>query len=110
MLRWEILILILMSFFQGVVILSVALALLLYVLAMVTSSYRNIYEPSNICLLTVAVVMITAFPFWMYLQDKNDKPALIPNRLWRKAAFTASCLAVFFCWASLNGIEYFTTL
>lgn len=95
---------------QGVTVLSVALAVLLYVLAMLTSTYRNIYEPSNIALLTGALLLIMAFPIWMHLQVKRGKPALIPNRLWRNAAFTASCLAVFFCWASLNGIEYFTTL
>ncbi|KAH6655905.1 efflux pump protein [Truncatella angustata] len=94
----------------GVIALSVALALLLYVLAMLTSSYRNIYESSNICLLTLALLMLSTFPFWMYIQNKRGRPALIPNRLWREAAFTGSCLAVFFCWASLNGIEYFTTL
>lgn len=91
-------------------VLSVALALLLYVLAMLTSSYRNIYEPYIIVILTLALVLLLAFPYLMHVHRKRGRPALIPNRLWRKASFTASCLAVFFCWASLNGIEYFTTL
>ncbi|ORY61572.1 major facilitator superfamily domain-containing protein [Pseudomassariella vexata] len=94
----------------GVVILSVALGLLLYVLALVTSSYRNIGKPVSIVLLTVSTIMLVAFPCWMRYQVKRSRPALIPNRLWRKASFTAACLSVFFCWASLNGIEYFTTL
>ncbi|KAI1504841.1 major facilitator superfamily domain-containing protein [Biscogniauxia marginata] len=94
----------------GATILSAALGMLLYFLAMVTSNYRNISETSSIVLFTVSIVLLAAFPVWMRIQVKNQRPALIPNRLWRKASFTAACLGVFFCWASLNGIEYFTTL
>jgi hypothetical protein len=94
----------------GAAILSVSLGLLMYVLAMVTSDYRNLNEPSNMALLAVSVVLLVAFPCWMHWQNKGNKPALIPNRLWRKATFTSACLSVFFCWASLNGIEYFTSL
>ncbi|KAI1339192.1 major facilitator superfamily domain-containing protein [Xylariaceae sp. FL0016] len=94
----------------GAMILSAGLGLLLYVLAVFTSDYRNIGHNSSIALLTVSLVLIATFPFWMHIQVKNSRPALIPNRLWRNAAFTGACLSVFFCWASLNGIEYFTTL
>ncbi|KAH8671437.1 major facilitator superfamily-domain-containing protein [Xylariales sp. PMI_506] len=94
----------------GVVTLSVALGLLLYVLAMLTSDYRYIFSPSIIAVLVFSLFMLVTFPFWMHYQVKNGRPALIPNKLWRRSSFTSSCLAVFFCWASLNGIEYFTTL
>ncbi|ROW00333.1 hypothetical protein VMCG_07326 [Cytospora schulzeri] len=94
----------------GVVGLSVSLGLIMYILAMVTSDYRNISQPSTITLLVVALVLLIAFPIWMRHQVQQKRPALIPNRLWRQPAFTAACLGVFFCWASLNGIEYFTTL
>ncbi|KAK6841449.1 hypothetical protein PG987_002309 [Apiospora arundinis] len=94
----------------GVLILSVALALLMYVLAMITSDWRNIRKPAQIVLLVVSILLLTAFPLWMHRQVQIGKPALIPNRLWRKASFTSACLCVFFCWSSLNGIEYFTTL
>ncbi|KAK7965266.1 hypothetical protein PG996_000379 [Apiospora saccharicola] len=94
----------------GVLILSVALALLMYVLAMITSDWRNVKKPAQIVLIIVSILLLIAFPFWMHRQVQIGKPALIPNRLWRKASFTSACLCVFFCWSSLNGIEYFTTL
>ncbi|RYP40288.1 hypothetical protein DL767_001831 [Monosporascus sp. MG133] len=94
----------------GAIILSVSLGMLLYVLGTVTSDHRNLRKASNIALLSISLVLLAGFPCWMYWQAKHDRPALIPNRLWRQATFTSACLGVFFCWASLNGIEYFTTL
>ncbi len=94
----------------GAIILSISLGMLLYVLGMVTSDYRNIGHASNIALLSISLALLVAFPCWMHWQVKHCRRALIPNRLWRKATFTSACLCVFFCWASLNGIEYFTTL
>lgn len=94
----------------GAAIMSAALGMLLYVLATTSSSYRNLRDPQSIALLVVSVVLLGVFPFWMDYQVKHNRPALIPNRLWRNAAFTTVCVAVFFCWAALNGIEYFTTL
>lgn len=118
----------------GVIGLSASLAIIMYILAsksnycmflfahwsgltrtaftiVVTSDYRNISHPSTIALLIISLlVLLAAFPLWMHYQILHSRPALIPNRLWRQPAFTAACLGVFFCWASLNGIEYFTTL
>ncbi|PGH04944.1 hypothetical protein GX51_03243 [Blastomyces parvus] len=94
----------------GAIIISVALGILLYVLAMASSSYRRVSDPQNIALLVVSCVLLVAFPCWMDYQVRRGKPALIPNRLWKRAAFTSICVSVFFCWASLNGIEYFITL
>jgi MFS family permease len=94
----------------GATIISVALGLLFYVLAMTTSSYRRINDPHNIALLIISVILIATFPFWMNFQTKHSRPALIPNRLWKNASFTSVCISVFFCWAALNGMEYFTTL
>ncbi|RGP61383.1 hypothetical protein FLONG3_10539 [Fusarium longipes] len=94
----------------GAATMSVALGMLLYVLAMISSSYKRLDDPVNIVLLTIAVILLAAFPFWMDYQVKHGRPALIPNSLWRNRSFTSVCIAVFLCWASLNGIEYFTTL
>ena len=94
----------------GAAILSVALGMLLYVLAMTTTAYRRLGEPLNIALLALSLALLAVFPWWMARQVRLERPALIPNRLWRNAAFTSICVAVFFCWASLNGIEYFITL
>ena len=94
----------------GAVLLSTAFGLLLYVLATTTSSYRRLSEAPSIVLLSLSIAMLAAFPIFMDFQVRRGKPALIPNKLWRNAAFTTICVAVFFCWASLNAIEYFTTL
>ncbi|KAL9616112.1 MAG: hypothetical protein Q9160_008983 [Pyrenula sp. 1 TL-2023] len=94
----------------GAFILSVALGLLLYVLAMTSTSYRSVGHPANGTLLGVSVVLLVVFPLWMHRQTQKGRPALIPNKLWSNTSFTSICISVFFCWASLNGIEYFTTL
>ncbi|RSL89804.1 hypothetical protein CDV31_015806 [Fusarium ambrosium] len=94
----------------GATTMSVALGMLLYVLAMISSSYKKLDDASNIVLLSTAILLLIAFPFWMNYQVKRGKPALIPNDLWKNKSFTSVCIAVFLCWASLNGIEYFTTL
>ncbi|PWY90095.1 puromycin resistance protein pur8 [Aspergillus heteromorphus CBS 117.55] len=94
----------------GAVLISVGLGLLMYVLAMTTSSYRNIGEAQNIVLLVLSISLLVAFPFWIHHQTKHSRPALIPNKLWRNPSFTSICISVFFCWASLNSLEYFATL
>ena len=94
----------------GACVLSASLGILLYVLATTTSSYRRLSEVQNIVLLVVSVVLLAVFPLYMNYQARRQKPAIIPNKLWRNASFTATCIAVFFCWASLNAIQYFTTL
>lgn len=94
----------------GAVLLSTALGLLLYVLATTTSSYRRLSEVQNIVLLVISLVLLVLFPLYMSYQVRRHRPAIIPNKLWRNASFTTTCIAVFFCWASLNAIEYFTTL
>ncbi|ROV94780.1 hypothetical protein VMCG_08887 [Cytospora schulzeri] len=94
----------------GAIIMSAGLGLLLYVLAMISSSYTSIRHPINATLLGVSIVLLILFPFWMHRQTRRGRPAIIPNRLWRNSAFTSICVSVFFCWAALNGIEYYTTL
>ncbi|TDZ38365.1 putative MFS-type transporter [Colletotrichum spinosum] len=94
----------------GAVIVSVALGLLLYVLAMTTASYTRLGDGPNIALLVVAVVLLVSFPFWMRFQVNRGRPALIPNRLWRNAAFTSICVSIFLSWAALNSIQYFIML
>jgi MFS family permease len=94
----------------GAVLMSAGLGLLFYVLATTASSYTSIRSAPSIAILVISLLLLGSFPFWMRYQTARGKPALIPNRLWSQASFTSVCIAVFFCWASLNGIEYFTTL
>ncbi|KAL2211490.1 MFS general substrate transporter [Sarocladium strictum] len=94
----------------GALLMSAGLGMLLYVLAMTSSSYRRLEEPQIITLLSLSVVLIGSFPWWMNYQVRRGKPALIPNKVWRNWAFTSVCLAIFLCYAAMTAIEYFTTL
>lgn len=94
----------------GALIMSAGLGMLLYVLAMTSSSYKRLEEPQIIALLSLSIVLIAAFPWWMNFQVRRGKPALIPNKVWRNWAFTSVCLAIFLCYAGMTAIEYFTTL
>ena len=94
----------------GALILSIALGILLYVLAMTTSSYHRLSDVQNIVLLAVSVVGLVVFLFYMNYRERHRKPAIIPNKLWQNAPFTSICVAVFFCWAAFNAFQYFSTL
>ena len=94
----------------GACIMSAAMGLLLFVLATTTTSYLDFSHPRNIALLAVSLALLGAFPVWMSYQVRRGRPALIPNKLWHNAGFTATCISVFFCWAAVTAIEYFTTL
>ncbi|KAK9435728.1 puromycin resistance protein pur8 [Metarhizium brunneum] len=76
----------------GAAIMSVALGLLLYVLATITTSYASIKGPRTIACLAVSVILLVMFPMWMNYQTNRGRPALIPNSLWKNAPFTTICL------------------
>ena len=94
----------------GAIMMSVALGMLMYVLALASSSYKNLATPQSIVMLVISLLLIVLFPFWMHHQESRKKPALIPNRVWNESSFAVICVSVFLCWGSLNGFEYFTTL
>ena len=89
---------------------TAALALLSYVLAVVTSNTSSIKKPTNISLLGVAFVLLVVFVAWQSLQEKKRRPVLIPNSLWRNMGFSSICAAVFLSWACFNANQYFITL
>jgi MFS family permease len=111
----------------GALLISLSLGLLSYVLAyvinprstvddidstnrMVTASYSRLRDAQNIALLCVAVVLIPSFVLWVARQERLQRPALIPNSLWKSPPFTSTCIAVFFTWAVFNAFQYFSTL
>lgn len=75
-----------------------------------TGSASRIRDPSNIALLCVAVALLPAFVFWVGRQERLDRPAIIPNSLWRNTVFTCVCISVFFSWAVFYAMQYFMTL
>ncbi|KAL4887269.1 major facilitator superfamily domain-containing protein [Aspergillus karnatakaensis] len=94
----------------GAPIISVSLALLSFVLAQITESYHMISEPYIIALFVVSIVLLPVFVVWVGWQERHGRPALIPNSLWKNTLFTATCIVVFFAWAELNALQYFTSL
>ncbi|KAK6444890.1 hypothetical protein FP744_10001138 [Trichoderma asperellum] len=96
----------------GCVLLSAALALLSYELAVVSGSdtSRRIREPANLVISFTALALLPAFGLWMRRQTLHSRPALIPNAIWRNIPFTAVCVTVFLVWGALNASEQLTAL
>jgi predicted MFS family arabinose efflux permease len=55
-------------------------------------------------------LLIPVFVVWAQQREKQNKPVLIPNSLWRKPSFIATCVIVFFTWAVFNAFQYLSTL
>jgi hypothetical protein len=61
-------------------------------------------------MLALSVVLMIAFPLWMHLREKQGKPALVPNSLWRDMAFTSTCAMVALSYGVQNSLELFSSL
>lgn len=96
----------------GCLLISTALALLSYELAVVSGSdaSERIREPANLAMLCAGVALLPAFAAWMHYQKQRGRPALIPNDIWKNLPFTTVCVTVFLIWGSLNASEQFTAL
>lgn len=77
---------------------------------MLSSDIKNIRQASNISLLVLSAASVPAFVWWMYFQVKRNRPALIPNTLWRNSGFTSVCVMVLFASAVSNSMELFSSL
>lgn len=93
----------------GALIASFALAMLSYVFSTIAASRSSIKQPESIVLLTLSLLLIPVFIFWVGRQENKGKPAIIPNSLWRNRIFTTICIAVFFTWGSFNALETIMT-
>ncbi|KIW95698.1 uncharacterized protein Z519_04283 [Cladophialophora bantiana CBS 173.52] len=93
----------------GALILSTALGLLSYVFAVLTGNVSSIKSPTNIACLSTAAALIPAFVFWVGRQEKLNRPAIIPNSLWRNRVFTGVCIDVFLAWGAFNATETLLT-
>ncbi|KAK7977068.1 major facilitator superfamily domain-containing protein [Apiospora saccharicola] len=94
----------------GACCLSLSLGLLSYVFSVVSRDYNSLNLAQNIVLLVLAVLLIPGFVLWAEWQERRGRPALIPNSLWKNAAFTSTCIIVFFTWAVFNAFQYFSAL
>jgi MFS family permease len=94
----------------GAALASASLATFSYVLAMLSSDIMEIKKPANIVLLALSLILVPAFIAWMHRQERLQKPALIPNSIWKNTAFASVCVMVILSNAVMNCMELFTSL
>ncbi|KAH6643766.1 major facilitator superfamily domain-containing protein [Boeremia exigua] len=94
----------------GGIISSGGLAILAYVLAILSADLTTIRSAETISLLTVSVVLLLAFPAWMRYRERTNKSALVPNKLWKNIPFTSTCIMVALSYGVMNSIELFSSL
>ncbi|KAH3920250.1 hypothetical protein HBI56_067460 [Parastagonospora nodorum] len=89
---------------------SSGLAILAYVLAILSADLTSIRTPLTLSLLILSAILLTAFPFWMRYRTLHNRSALVPNKLWRNTPFTATCIMVAISSGVINSIELFSSL
>ncbi|KAF2662255.1 MFS general substrate transporter [Lophiostoma macrostomum CBS 122681] len=94
----------------GGMLASAGLAILSYVLAVLSADLQSIHSASTACLLAVSFVLLVAFPVWMHIREKAGKPALVPNALWKNTPFASTCVMVALSNGVCNSIELFSSL
>ncbi|CAI6335798.1 unnamed protein product [Periconia digitata] len=94
----------------GGLIASGGLAMLAYVLAVLSADLGSIKSAETASLLAVSLVLLAAFPFWMHTQERAGRPALIPNSIWKNLPFTSTCIMVALSYGVVNSIEIFSSL
>ena len=86
------------------------LALFAFVLAQITSNIGSIRQPANMVPLCISIVLAPTFVFWMNHQEQCQKPALIPNSMWKRKAFGSTCFMILAASAVTESMEYLVSL
>ncbi|KAJ4358620.1 uncharacterized protein N0V89_003204 [Didymosphaeria variabile] len=94
----------------GGIIASGGLAILAYVLAVLSADLSTIRSAQTASLLAISLVLLLAFPVWMHFQTRAGRPALIPNSLWKNTPFTSTCIMVALSYGVMNSGEIFSSL
>ncbi|KAF2015188.1 MFS general substrate transporter [Aaosphaeria arxii CBS 175.79] len=94
----------------GGTIASGGLALLSYVLAMVSADLYVIRSATTASLLAVSIVLLVAFPLWMRHRERKGRSALVPNSLWKNLPFASICMLVALAYGAMNTMEIFCSL
>ncbi|KIX05106.1 uncharacterized protein Z518_05978 [Rhinocladiella mackenziei CBS 650.93] len=92
------------------IIISGGLALLTYVLAVISADLASVRSASTSALLATSLVLLIAFPFWMSYRERHGKPALIPNSLWKHASFASTCVILAMSNGVVIAMELFSSL
>ncbi|KAF2643056.1 MFS general substrate transporter, partial [Massarina eburnea CBS 473.64] len=94
----------------GGILASGGLAILAYVLAILSADLTTIKSPATASLLAVSFILLITFPLWMHTQEKAGRPALIRNSMWKNIPFSATCIMMALSWGVINAIEIFSSL
>ncbi|PHH90763.1 hypothetical protein CDD83_2719 [Cordyceps sp. RAO-2017] len=94
----------------GAMLASSFMALLCYLLAVLSTDVYRIKEPGSITLLCLSTITLPCFLLWVHRQVCRGKPALIPNSLWRNATFSSICVIIALSFAVINSMELFASL
>ncbi|CAH0025097.1 unnamed protein product [Clonostachys rhizophaga] len=94
----------------GAILGSTFMASLCYFLAVLSTDVERIHNADAIVCLCLAAVSCICFIFWMHIQVKAQRPALIPNSLWRNHAFSTICATVALSYANMGSMELFASL
>lgn len=79
-------------------------------ISILSADLTSIHSAETACLLALSIVLLLAFPAWEQYRTRSNKPALIPNSLWKSAPFTATCIMVALSYGVMNSIELFSSL
>ncbi|KAL1613154.1 hypothetical protein SLS60_001386 [Paraconiothyrium brasiliense] len=94
----------------GGIIASGGLAILAYVLAVLSADLSTIRSAETASLLAVSLALLLSFPAWMRVQTRAGRPAIIPNSLWKSIPFSATCIMVALSYGAMNSGEIFASL
>ncbi|KAE8385906.1 major facilitator superfamily domain-containing protein [Aspergillus alliaceus] len=89
---------------------SAFMALLCYLLAILSADPSRIKSPESIVILCLAAISVPSFITWVHYQVKGEKPALIPNSLWKNTTFSCVCATLAVSNAVINSMELFASL
>ncbi|RHZ49383.1 putative MFS transporter [Aspergillus thermomutatus] len=89
---------------------SAFMALLCYLLAILSANPSRIKSADSIIILCLAALALPSFVGWVHYQAKRNKPALIPNSLWKNTAFSSICAILAISTAVVNSMELFASL
>lgn len=71
----------------------------------ITDESSPIASPTNLIFLFLSIILMVAFFFWVGLQERKGRPALISNSLWGNTVFTSICVNVVLIWGAFNAFE-----
>ncbi|KAL2814584.1 major facilitator superfamily domain-containing protein [Aspergillus granulosus] len=89
---------------------SAFMALLCYLLAILSANPSRIKSVESIVILCLAATALPSFVAWAHHQVQRNRPALIPNSLWRNTAFSSICATMAMSNAVVNSMELFASL